>query len=557
MAEHPCRLPRMGKWGIRGWGALVLTSACGGSPAPVQHGAALVVPASAPSVEKPHGNEMPAPEACESLPTQDVRFSADGGSFVVSYGARIDAYSTADWSRRSRIEGTQGGFNLQLSSDGRFVIQTALAESHSDQRSEIIVSDTTTGKSIWRSEFVRPLAGTDPVAIAPDASWFAFAVADPDAPDEQHVELVSLPSLESIGKLAVPSRFAQLKRPTWRPRMLPPPRRVGTLTLNVPNDPPDWSSDRIVLVPTVQRLLAAPDSRYLAIGWEGTGGATSLIDAKRAKEVVSMPGGGGTFSPQGRFLVLYQGSGAIGLWDIEQRKGTLFYDPLCQPQGMMTEPSFSPDESRVAFAGFAFRACLVETASAKPRGLIPPQLPAVAPFEDEGFTIPGAWTSDGAAILMAMSLAGDMELFDTASTKLTPLGPGLRADAPMADNGSGYISVIRRSSDQSLVVFNPAGHPAAEILGTQVRPLAFGRGESFMPVAVTPDGERYARSDEQGAVVRSTRTGEVLATLPGAADATLAFEPSGRFVYTTDRDGLRVWDSMSGEQRLALRTCPK
>ncbi|MCA9626667.1 MAG: hypothetical protein KC766_03325 [Myxococcales bacterium] len=503
-------------------------------------------------MKEPRGNnaQAAAPEACEAGGAKQLQFSNDGSLAALVLQDRVDVYPTSDWKRSATIGRERGLESMTLTPDGRYLFLAIQADGES--RTSLSLSETKTGQTIWRGATALPPLTGMAVVVAPDSSWFAFAeITEVDQPPV--VELLSLPGLDELGKFAVPGRIERLRRPTWHPRALPPPkpaRGMPGMSFSVPNGPPDWGHDVVTRDPaaSVERLSVGADSKHLLIGWSD--GSTSLIDARGAKEVAGLVGFGGEFSPSGRFIALGRVSGAIALYDTEKRRGTLFYDPLCQANPYQSFSSFSPDERLVALAGSSFRVCLAETTSAKGKGLVPPQVPTQGAFEDEGFAQPGAWVSDGSGLLVSPGMGKPLGLYALGTSKFTQLSRELKADDPRVDNAS--AGVIRRMKDQSLVVFNSGGRPGVEIVGLQVHPLARGSSD-FSLAAASPDGEVYARQEAGAVVVKSTRGGGVITTLEGAGSP--AFDPSGRFLHTTGPAGVRVWNARSGERLFTLRAC--
>ncbi|MEZ4369654.1 MAG: WD40 repeat domain-containing protein [Polyangiaceae bacterium] len=553
-----------------GWGSalgravvlwvLALSVSCGGDVkrplASSSQPQPRVVP-SAKQVEEPRGNEPPLPESCEHSSFADSTFSADGSLFVVRLATGIRAYDTASWAPRATELRIDEMASFRLTPDGGFLFgfvhPKGLAPSPSGHLEAL---DTRTGKRVWSSKRLEGELYEGSLVIASDGSWFAVAVTDDKEEYEFHVELFGLPSFELLGRFDMPTKVTRLRRPAWRPRVLPKAPTVHGVQLSVPNSPPDWSLDKVDLQPLMLSLASSPDASSLAIGWMGNGAATSLIDVRKARLRETLPGSYFAFSPKGRFLMLDQGSGARALYDTKTGKGALFYDPLCPPQGNVFKPSFNPDETLVALASLQSNACLVETKTGRLRGLAPPRLPTAGAFEDEGIIIPGAWLSDGSGLLMAVSTSGELALFELGASAPKPLGAGLRRESAVADNGLSYPVVVRRGTDQSLFVFTESGYPGVEIVGGSVRSLSPPEGD-VRSVVVDPDGERYARTDAGGTTVRSTRTNEPSLIIEGTSDLEPSFDPTGRWLYSADSDRVSVWDASSGRSLLALRSCPK
>ncbi|MCB9587607.1 MAG: hypothetical protein H6718_19550 [Polyangiaceae bacterium] len=466
----------------------------------------------------------------------------------------IRRYDASSWLPSSTDLSVKEMAGFRLSPDGRFLFAFVhpggMAPSPSGH---LEVLDTQTGKQVWRSTTLRGDLYQGSLVIADDGSWFAV-VLTAEAEEDDHVELVELPTFKRLGRFGIPSKVTVLRRPWWRPRALPPTPSVHGVPLSVPNNPPDWSLDKVSLQPVVVNLAASPDSAWLAINWMGSANATSVIDVRKAALRETLPGSYFAFSPKGRYLMLDEASGARALYDTRTGKGALFYDPLCPPQGNLFKPSFSPDESLVALTSLQFNACLVETKTGRLRGLVPPQLPTASAFEDEGIIVPGAWLSDGSGLLMATMMSG-LQLFELGSYSLKPLGTGPGSMSALADNSLSSPSVIRREMDQSLLLFSVSGYPAVEIVAGQTRNLGLPEGE-FALFAASPDGERYVREEQTGAVIRSTRTGELVATLNQSKGSGLSFDPKGRWVFLSDSDQVSVWDAATGERRLSLSSCP-
>jgi len=548
----------------RGVGAMlvaVFVVACAGAaPAPTAN-----PPVAERRVEVPvvSGVTTPAELAppCSDADAGERAFSSDGNTLAVARDTLAVVYETTGFTQRATVDVGLPIRRMRLSPQGDFLL--AVAGNGSPAPAKVLLASTRDGKVLLeRPHVTAGVEQHEKAVFAPDGSWLALAV--PDAPlNEQsdtdvaeHVEIVELPSLTRRASLSLPDAITDLPHPKWRPRRLPrvhtaPPSSASanalmwptgpTLGLSaggpVPNDPPEWSLDQLGNeAHAVADLMPDPGSRALMIEW--VPGAVSVVDARAGKSLATLPAapsggglGGPSWSPRGRFAVLPRGSRAVTIYDVDQHKGRVFYDPLCA--GSTGFASFNHAEDSVVIGGWSFTACVVNPTAASLRTLLPPKPPSHGSFEDEGFIRGGAWRADDRAVVL-QELPGHVVLWDVRTKTATPV---VLDGRPASD-------AVTRSKDGSLAFLDELGKPMAELVGSKLSYFPPGDPEGLAS-GVSPDGERVLMGAAPPLKLFSTRGGAPLVTLKDDHSGSHEFDPSSRFVFTAD-GALFVWRVKDG-----------
>lgn len=461
-------------------------------------------------------------------------FSGDGDVVAVARESDVVVLESKSWKERSVTPVAGPVEQLQLSLNGEYLLAT------SSNTARLV--DTRAGKVLLERSVREPVPTYAHATFAPNGRWLALATvhSDPDADaNEDQVELIELPSLRTLARVKQPESFTPLPRPKFKPRVLPPSKPVGPGNPigAVPNEAPRWDTDTLETnTRSVQDMSAAPSSERLLVEWSA--GAVTVVDTASGSvraESIAMSSTATLnrygFSPSGRFIAIPRPSGAVALFDLERGSGKLFYDPLCP--GSVGNASFDHAEQRVVLGGWTFSACVVDLEHAKLITLLPPNVPPSGPFEDEGMRTPGPWSKDDTQLVVA-DLAGQPVLWNLATGIGTPVG---------VDMHSARQTLVR-PKDGSLAFLGELSRPLAELLGQ--RPDYFPVQDSDgMAMASSPDGEWVLDGLEPPLVLRATRRGAGSRELADAAAGGYEFDPSSRFVFTTD-GAFQVWRVRDG-----------
>ncbi len=494
-------------------------------------------------------------------------FAADGGTLAVVDGRKLVVYSTLDWSILSSVDAGLPVQRLQLSRKGEYVL--LLAAKDGTPLGTVLLVNARSGKVLLERAALVPVhAEREKAQLSPDGRWLALAAPDKTAGVDaganedmdldavtEHVEVFALPTLRSIAVLRGPEKVDSLPQPRWRPRKLPapptPPRNVsgpplpmgpmGPIIMHpnvpVPNAAPDWTLDKLEAGASgIADLVWAADSRTLMSVWSG--GAASFVDAGTGQTFAVVSAGSTSvgswrhaLSPSGRWAVLSRLSGAQSVYDLHQRRGRTFYDPLCP--GSHGWPSFSRDERSAVISGGSYSVCLVDLATAQLTTLLPPKPPTTGAYEDEGIRGGGPWASDDKSVVV-QDMAGQAVLWDLRT----------KTGNAVAHDGQTARQTAMRTKDGSLVFLNELGKPLAELVGDQLRYLPLNESSSMFG-ALSPDGELVLQGPEPPLTLLSTRSGKVEKVLKEGRMGIHDFDATSRFVYTTD-EALLVWRVSDG-----------
>jgi WD40 repeat protein/DNA-binding SARP family transcriptional activator len=256
--------------------------------------------------------------------------------------------------------------------------------------------------------------------------------------------------------------------------------------------------------------------------------------------VLTVPGGGGTFSPDGtRFVTADPGTIlAGGIAEGGARVYSSSGEELLVLRGHRDrthEASYSPDGATIVTTGFDGTARLWDAASGA----------EIRVLEIPGEGLYGAdFSSDGQ--FLAVGGPDAVRLFDPATGEVRTL---LETEAQADDvslSGTGLVAIAADTAGAFVI---------DAVSGEQLLHLT-GHRDGTCRVEFSPDDTMLATSSQDGtAKLWDPATGDELRSLIGHAGPVcgLAFSPDGARLATAAEDGTaRVWDAATGEELLVI-----
>lgn len=310
-----------------------------------------------------------------------------------------------------------------------------------------------------------------------------------------------------------------------------------------------WDADtgqKIVEVPPldedtwIEGLAFSPDGRSIACG--GDNGVAWIIDIESADvRGTPMSGHGGyvsavAFSPDGSRLVTGDDEGTVRVWDLEAR--SVVGKPLTIDGGNTTALTYSPDGHHIMAGFIAGEVGLWDAQTGEPE-YVPNDL------LHDGWVNTVAFSPDSDHMVSAGS---DGALYvwggDLDDTRLAGHDEGVTAVAFTPDGK--YI--FSGGSDGSVRLWDAKPD---QYFGDSANPFRDGNVVSDGSVlAISPDATMFATGSFTGPF-RVWHTGDDRPIEPLTAQDDItwsaAFSPDGRRVVTGHSDGVRLWDTQTGE----------
>jgi WD40 repeat protein len=280
---------------------------------------------------------------------------------------------------------------------------------------------------------------------------------------------------------------------------------------------------------TLIRLVFSPDGRHMAGGCGHRPGEAVVLDAATAKEIRLLKGhekqiAALAYAPDGKCLASFSMDHTVRVWDLATGQA-LHTLPLGgkAPDGIDARAlAYSPDGKRLAAAASSATVRVWDAGTGQ----------VLLDLHDSAASV--AFSPD--ARQLALAGRSGLKVCDAATGKEAYTVKGEFDLVLFSPDGSRLIAL----SDKGVKFLDAA-------TGKEIMALRHRNGQRRDLAAVSPDGRRLALVDDRNVIrLWDTASGEEALAMPGHAAIVvgLAFSPDGRRVASADLDGvIHLWDA--------------